>query len=188
MSATRQTVPLSVVCGLLNITPRRVQQLAAEGKIPKAARGKYDLVGAVKGYIGFLQTQSLAGDDVGADAFGKHRARLTAARADITELERDKLAGRQVPVEEVERAWQTVVATMRSRLLTIPSKVAARILAAKNANEAQEIIRREVYDALAELEGVVYEAEDDQDPGEPDPGAAGDQRPAARRPSARTKH
>lgn len=41
--------PLAVIAKLLDLTERRVQQLSREGVIPKAERGRYDLVGAVKG-------------------------------------------------------------------------------------------------------------------------------------------
>ena len=40
---------------LLKLTERRVQQLAKDGIIPKAERGKYDLVGSVHGYVDFLK-------------------------------------------------------------------------------------------------------------------------------------
>ena len=40
---------------LLKLTERRVQQLAKDGIIPKAERGKYDLVSSVHGYVDFLK-------------------------------------------------------------------------------------------------------------------------------------
>jgi hypothetical protein len=50
------TQPVAVIARLLDLTERRVQQLAREGIIPPAARsgnerGRYDLVGAVRGYV-----------------------------------------------------------------------------------------------------------------------------------------
>lgn len=53
-------VTLDVLANLLNITPRRIQQLAADGHIPKAAtRGEYLLAGAIRGYINFLQKDGI---------------------------------------------------------------------------------------------------------------------------------
>lgn len=50
-------VSLKVISRLLMITGRRVQQLASQEWIPKEGRGKYPLVGAVQGYIKFLQDE-----------------------------------------------------------------------------------------------------------------------------------
>jgi hypothetical protein len=43
---------------------------------------------------------------------------------------------------------------MRSHLLAIPSKCAARIGVCKNAVEAQQLLRREVEEAMLELSKV----------------------------------
>lgn len=43
---------VAVIARFLNLTERRVQQLARDGIIPKPEKGKYDLVGCVQGYIG----------------------------------------------------------------------------------------------------------------------------------------
>jgi hypothetical protein len=48
---------VAVIARFLNLTERRVQQLARDGIIPKPEKGKYDLVGCVQGYIGYLITQ-----------------------------------------------------------------------------------------------------------------------------------
>lgn len=148
-----ETVPVDTVAKIFNVTTRRVQQLVTEGKIPKPIRGQYNLLLCIRTYIGFLQ-DSLKGQDTAPDSLKKHRARLTAARADVAELERDAMAAKQVPIEQVDATWATAVGTMRSRLLTIPSKVAARIHAAKTTNDAQEIVRREIFDVLEELSKV----------------------------------
>ncbi len=42
--------PIGVIARLLDLSERRVQQLSREGVIPKAERGQYDLVGAVRAY------------------------------------------------------------------------------------------------------------------------------------------
>lgn len=39
------TQPAAVISKLLDITPRRLQQLAQDGIVPKADRGRYPLVG-----------------------------------------------------------------------------------------------------------------------------------------------
>jgi len=53
--AVRQ--PVNIVAKLLNVTRRRVQQLSADGRIPKPKDGKYDLIACLTGYIRYLQQQ-----------------------------------------------------------------------------------------------------------------------------------
>jgi len=41
----------------IGISPRRIQQLAREGMIPREGRGEYDLKAVVQGYISYLKVQ-----------------------------------------------------------------------------------------------------------------------------------
>lgn len=52
---TRGDFPAGVIARLLNITERRLQQLAKQGVVPKSARGRYPLAGTIRAYIKFLQ-------------------------------------------------------------------------------------------------------------------------------------
>ncbi len=79
MSANAQ--PVAVIARPLDLTERRVRQLSAEGVIPKAARGRYELVGAVQGYVRYLR-ELIPRDEVGAADYGTERARLVKARAE----------------------------------------------------------------------------------------------------------
>lgn len=93
------------IAELLNLTPRWVRQLAKDGVIPKPERGKYDVTGAVQGYVKYLQARAdgrgVEGQDVHAE-----RARLTRARARRAELEADALERSLLPFDEVVQAWQ----------------------------------------------------------------------------------
>jgi len=52
---------------LLMLTPRRLRQLADDGHIPKAVRGRYPLPGLVRGYLTFLRERiERAGQNAGA--------------------------------------------------------------------------------------------------------------------------
>lgn len=57
---TAETAPpgyasVSQIARLLMVTPERVRQLAREGVIPRLGRDQYHLVGAVQGYLRWLQ-------------------------------------------------------------------------------------------------------------------------------------
>ncbi len=84
--ATDATYPVETIAKLLDLTPRRVYQLTNEGIIPKASRGRYELVSAANGYIKYLRDRAINADVKDGDA--DHRKRLTKARADIAEFYR----------------------------------------------------------------------------------------------------
>lgn len=149
---------------LLEITPRRIQQLTAQGIIPKSAHGRYTLESAVKGYIRFLRDRKLPGDaspgdGTEADDFQKSRAKLYREKAEQEAMKRQKLAGELVPVDQIETVWRSVTMAVRSHLLAIPSKCAVRVGMCKNAVEAQALLRREVEEALLELSKVTFDLE-----------------------------
>ena len=50
-------VAVDVVAGLFGLTPRRIQQLAKEGVLPKAERGRYNLAACVRFYVAHLQAK-----------------------------------------------------------------------------------------------------------------------------------
>jgi len=79
------------------------------------------------------------------------RARLASNKAAIAEMQRRKLEGELVPVDEVDRAWAGMIAMARARLLAIPAKCAARVGMCKTTAEVATILRQEVHEALNEL-------------------------------------
>ena len=89
---TQPSYPVSTIAKLFNLTERRVQQLAKDGVIPKANKGKYELVACVQGYIHYLQERAMGKDSAPQDTYTE-RARLLKAQADKTELEVGTLKG-----------------------------------------------------------------------------------------------
>lgn len=138
-----------VIAKLLVLTPRRLQQLAKEGHLPKASRGRFELVPTVQAYIKYLRDRSVAGEMQGGESSDK--ARLVKARADIAEFEAARMAGEQVPVEEVEAAWAELVARFRARMLALPGKAAPMVAIEDVAAVCNDIIETYVHEALAEL-------------------------------------
>lgn len=56
--------PGRIIARLLNITERRLQQLAREGIIPKSERGVYPLAASVRGYVTYLQNVGVNAEGV----------------------------------------------------------------------------------------------------------------------------
>lgn len=86
------TITVAQASKLLMITPRRLRQLAADGNIPTAIRGRYPLAATVRGYLAFLKasTERAAGNASAGLASAKEkeiRLRLRQREAQIVDAE-----------------------------------------------------------------------------------------------------
>ena len=130
---------------LVGCTPRHLQQLARDGIIPTAARGRWSAA-SVTAYCAYLQSDARRGP---AD-FQAERARLTRAQADLAEANLAQRQGELLARGDVDAAVVGAFARVRARLLAIPSK-AAPLVAGQTTAEAGETIRQAIHEALREL-------------------------------------
>lgn len=117
--------PAEMMARLLEVTPRRLNQLANEGRIPRPNNGRYPLVGTVQGYIRFLKSSRRYGD--GTDeiteegvSFRTERALLVRAQRIAAERENLEAERRLVPVEEVETEMAAIFKALGNFLETLP--------------------------------------------------------------------
>jgi phage terminase Nu1 subunit (DNA packaging protein) len=179
-----QTFPLDTIAKLLVLTPRRVNQLVGEGIIPRAERGRYELVPAVQGYVKYLREKAIRGDI--SDDYANHRTRLLKARADMAEMEQAQLENKLIPSADVEKAWGEVLNACRSKLLSVPTKTATEVFAAESLNEVKAILKQGIYEAINELSSVHVETVNPIRVSEPSEGDTEDDEPLEA--TARTKH
>jgi phage terminase Nu1 subunit (DNA packaging protein) len=144
------TVPSATLAALFSVTDRRIRQLADDGVIPRAARGRYPLAASIRGYVKFLGRSGGDGSPAPATSFSAARTRLTIARAELVEMERAEKAATLIPSDQVEAAWIKITSIIRTRLLAIPTKVALR-LASKGAAEIERELEREIREALIDV-------------------------------------
>jgi phage terminase Nu1 subunit (DNA packaging protein) len=116
-------IDVGTLASLLNLTPRRVQQLANEEVIPKASHGRYPLVGAVRGYVSYLQGQAKGGTPASIAA---ELAQLRLARARLG-LQRDEMdfasdAGQLVNPDDCLVAVSSVVEATRTVMQLVPRR------------------------------------------------------------------
>jgi len=110
---------------LLDISGRRVRELAAEGVFPRAG-GRYAVLSCVHAYIADLRSRerSKPGPDPQAIAAAldgrQQRARLAKLQADRVELEIQRERGQLVDAEAIKVAYVTIVTQARNRLLAVP--------------------------------------------------------------------
>lgn len=150
MSAATQ--PIGVIAKLLDLSERRVQQLSREGVIPKAERGQYDLIGSVRGYVRYLRDQAVKAQ-AGAPDYAAERARFIRARADLSEMEAEEKRRSLIAADQIEAAWIAVLALLRTRLLSLPDRLAPQAFDQPTVGDTRNLIRaaiREVLDDLAE--------------------------------------
>jgi phage terminase Nu1 subunit (DNA packaging protein) len=146
------TQPIGVIARLLDLSERRVQQLSREGVIPKAERGQYDLIGSVRGYVRYLRDQALKAQ-AGAPDYAAERARFIRARADLAEMEAEEKRRSLIAAEQIEAAWISVLALLRTCLLALPDRLAPQVFEQSTVGDTRNLIRaaiREVLDDLAQ--------------------------------------
>ena len=79
------------------------------------------------------------------------RARLAHHQANKTSLEEASMREALIPADEVQEAWEGMIANARSSLLALPSKSAHLVMAADSFPQVEEILKDQVYEALDEL-------------------------------------
>ena len=145
-------VNVETVAKALNVTPRRVQQLAAEG-MPRATRGEYDLGQCMAWYIRFLQkaleSRQAPGGDAASQEFTRERSRLAREQADRTALQNAELRGDLGRLSVWQEELERFMAEMRAAILSLPSKLAPQLDG--DAAARQRTLEAAVHEVLGRL-------------------------------------
>lgn len=147
------SVDVNTLAKLFNLTTVWVQKLAKEGVIAKAERGRYELWPSIKGYIKHLQDRRVNQWDTDEDdeGYGKHRARLTGAKADVAEIAAAIAKGQAHDAGAVEAVWTDMLMNCRSKLLAMPTRLAPKLRKETQLATVREILETAIHEALAEL-------------------------------------
>ena len=79
--------------------------------------------------------------------------KLAHARWEKAELELRVMRGELLARTEIVPLWQKAVLALRSRLLSIPSKLAPQIAPPSKVAQVKDAMTREIYEALEEVAG-----------------------------------
>lgn len=135
-------VSVHVLASLLNLTPRRVQQLATADIIPKPERGKYDVKGSIQGYVKFLQekafSKAVRETDLRAESI-----RLKKAQADKAELEAAVASGDYLPLEEVADFINEIAVIYATQLNALGGRLANELSGIANPAEIRRRLLEE---------------------------------------------
>ena len=147
------TVSAAVLGDLFGVTDRRIRQMAEEGIVVRAAKGRYKLVDSIKNY---LLTLKLAADGVGVELvdgvinFDEEKALHERVKRHISELKLQIMKGELHKAEDVEMVMMDMLVAFKTRVMNIPSKVAP-VLENRDAAFIKDRLTKEVIEALNEL-------------------------------------
>lgn len=147
------TVSAAVLGDLFGVRDRRIRQMADEGIVTRAAKGRYKLVDSIKNYLLSLK---LAAEGVGVDMvdgeinFDEEKALHERVKRHISELKLQIMKGELHKAEDVETVMMDMLAAFKTRMMNIPSKVAP-ILESRDAAYIKDRLTDEVTEALNEL-------------------------------------
>lgn len=147
------TVSATVLGELFGVTDRRIRQMAEEGIVVRAAKGRYKLVDSIKNY---LLTLKLAAEGVGLELadgeinFDEEKALHERVKRYISELKLQIMKGELHKAEDVKTVMMDMLAAFKTRMMNIPSKVAP-ILENRDTAYIKDCLTKEVIEALNEL-------------------------------------
>lgn len=81
----------------------------------------------------------------------EERTKLAKVTRETKELELAVLRGSVIKKETAKKHIEQIIGAVRSRLLALPKRLAPVLVARTHIPEIQELIEKEVYDALREL-------------------------------------
>lgn len=160
------THPVGTIAKLLMMTPRRVQQLTADGVIPRTERGRYELAPAVQGYIKYLQDRAITGN--GDIDYASEKSRLTRAQADLAEIDVARARGDVVGADQLARNLTNLFTEIRTNLRNIPGRVSSSVLGLTDERKLKTLLLAEIDQALTSLAEMDFDVlpSDDETPGD----------------------
>lgn len=138
---------------LTGLTPRRIQQLKTEGVITDRGRGSYYFT-QVAEYISYqarlVEKRKIKAEPAKGDLNPEQeRARKDKLSADKLELEIKMKREELVDAHELESEFTSLALEVKNRMLSLPSLLAPRLELEDNAREIEQIIDKEVREALS---------------------------------------
>ena len=148
------TVSEKDLADCLGVSERRIRQMVKEGIAVKVSAGKYNIKESAKRYIQTMkdkekkQNQSLEKIKVAQAAETLMHEKLKKRKTELVVNEMEKKLHLASDVEEI---WNTMVISAKSRITSIPTKIAPVLVGIEDAKEIQTILRREVNECLNEI-------------------------------------
>lgn len=146
----------------LGVSAKYIGDLIGKGVIQRAPVGKYDLDACRKSYIEHIREQAAGRASAGELNLSEERARLAKEQADAKEMENAVERGDLVYIEDVAKQIEHQLTKVRTRLLSVPTKVAPEAHSCASVREVQNVIEQAITEALNELVGYSQDAASDE--------------------------
>lgn len=147
------TVSAAVLGNIFGVTDRRIRQMAEEGIIVRAAKGRYNLVDSLKNYILSLKLAVDSNDSDNPDGelnFEEEKALHERVKRHISEMKLQTMKGELHKADDVRHVMTDMLSSFKTRMTNIPAKVAP-VLEDRDAGYIKERLTSEVTEALNEL-------------------------------------
>lgn len=147
------TVSAAVLGNIFGVTDRRIRQMAEEGIIVRAAKGRYNLVDSLKNYILSLKLAVDSNDSDNPDGelnFEEEKALHERVKRHISEMKLQTMKGELHKADDVRHVMTDMLSSFKTRMMNIPAKVAP-VLEDRDAGYIKERLTSEVTEALNEL-------------------------------------
>jgi phage terminase Nu1 subunit (DNA packaging protein) len=149
---TAVTVSSSVLEDIIGVSDRRIRQLADEGILVRAAKGRYNLQSSVKNYILTLKIAADSGEDPDSELnLEEVKAQHEKVKMHITQLKLALMQGEVHKSTDVEHVMKDMLSSFRARLLNVPAKLAPLLTMRDNPDWIREAITKEIIEVLGEL-------------------------------------
>ncbi len=132
----------------IDLSIRAVRDHMVNGVITKGGT----LDEARTAYIRHLR-EVAAGRSTNSADYTVERTRLTKAQADEKEIQVKQLQGDLIPATMVLEEWTKMLSSIRSKLLALPNRMAVLMPGISTYREAEQILKKYIYETLTELSG-----------------------------------
>jgi phage terminase Nu1 subunit (DNA packaging protein) len=150
-------VDVTQLARLIDLTPRRVQQLTNEGVLVRARdaegneiRGRYDFRTNNVAYIRYLRTLADRAE-VSDKEFAQHKNTKAAAEAEMAVLRLRIFKNQLHRAEDVEFVMTNMHTAFKQRAMAIPSRVTRLILGQTKFQVVYDLIMAEIRHCLQEF-------------------------------------
>lgn len=153
MNADEVVISTKVVANIFDVSTRRINQLVEEGIIDKIKAGSFKLVPTVRKYVLYLKTKNDTEKESNSteEDYNLEHMLLEKAKREKAELELALMKGSMHDGSDVEREMNKMLTAFRSKVLSIPSKIAPKVIGKSEISIIEDMLRDELYNALKEL-------------------------------------
>ncbi len=142
------TLPMETMARLLGLDVFALKELRKQKVVTAPARRTEWPVSVVTQYVEYLRLRAFGGGDDDAHV---QRTRLLKQQADKLEMENSATRGETVAVDAASLVWAEVIGYAKSRLLSIPAKMAPIVAVEDSPAICKALIEEQVVEVLDEL-------------------------------------